>query len=466
MKRLYIVKLLCLLLICTFISGCQETPQEDLVKNKKEQDLEQEMKANQPTGESYAQTAEILEPVPTHYTDEFEADGVAVLVDADVHIPDTDKIVSEKVKPAAMTQEQIKQVIHYFVGDAACYPIGTAVSKEEIMDEIISLKQEISLLECGAQSSINEGDGTLDEQLSQLKEQLKKSEELYTAEADKEAAPIAVDDITFDEKGAIELQSDLGRAEKARILIYKDTDRGDRIEFMNYSPAYNAVEGAWSVDISEEEAGNKAQEVIQALELGDLEIVGIEKKAQVVDGNIVGYYDISYKRKIGGLENFYLEEKTSVQTDRAEPLEEYSAHMGQTQDNIQVDASGVIGMNMNLPPRVIESINKDVAISSFDQMKEFLAANIMNKSWKAPGEKTYLKITQIYLSSMYVVNKNNNQEYLTVPVWDFCGYSYWESMPENSVYNLEKLDKESIYKTTYLTLNAIDGSVVSRQAGY
>lgn len=465
MKKSFTAAILSLVLVS--LTGCQETPKEDLVKNKKEQDLEQEMKTSRKTEEDSARTAEILASVPAHYQEEMEADGVTVQVDADVHIPDTDKIISEKVKPSEMTQEQIENTIRYFAGDAACYPLGAVASKEELMDEIISLRQEIALLESGEQSAINEGDGTPEEQIAELKAQLKESEELYESSAEEgAAAPVSIQGITFDENGSIELQSDLGRAEEARILIYKDADRGDRIEFVNYSPAYNAVEGEWSADISGEEAVNKAQEVIKALELGDLEVMGMEKKAQVVDGSIVGYYDISYKRKTEGLDNFYLQENVSVQTDQAEPLEEYSAHMEQTKDNIQVDATGVIGMNMTMPPQVTERMNEDVSICSFDQVKEFLASNIMNKSWKAPGEKTYLKITQIYLSYMYVINKNNNQEYLTIPVWDFCGYSYGESFPENSVYNLEKTDKESIYKTTYLTINAVDGSIVSRQAGY
>lgn len=466
MKKSITAAILSLVLIS--LTGCQETPKEDLVKNKKEQDLEQEMKNNaQKTEQDSAGTAENLASVPAHYQYEMEADGVTVQVDADVHIPDTDKIISEKVKPSEMTQEQIENTIRYFAGDAACYPLGAVASKEELMDEIISLRQEIALLESGEQSAINEGDGTQEEQLAELKAQLKKSEELYDSGTEEgEAAPVSIQGITFDENGSIELQSDLGRAEAARIFLYKDADRGDRVEFMNYSPAYNAVEGEWSADISREEAVNKAQEVIQTLELGDLEVMGIEEKAQVVDGNIVGYYDISYKRKRGGLDNFYLQEKASVQTDQAETPEEYSAHMEQTKDMIQVDASGVIGMNVTMPPQIMECMNEDVSICSFEQVKEFLASNIINKSWKAPGEKTYLKITQIYLSYMYVVNKNNNREYLTIPVWDFCGYAYWESMPENSVYNLEKTDKESIYKTTYLTINAVDGSIISRQAGY
>jgi len=461
MKRLFIGVLLSFLIAC--FSGCQITPEEDLIKNKKEQDLEQELKSGQ-VKEEFGQMADILASFPEHYQDEFEMDGVSVQVDAEIHIPGAEKIISEKVKPAVISQDQIKKTIQYFVGDTACYPFGAAGSKEELMDSIVSIKQQIAILESGSGIEINEGDGTSEEQLEILKEQLKEHEELYLTEEDVE--PVSIDEIDFDENGAIEIQSNLGRAEAARLLFYEYPDLGSLVEFVNYSPSENAVDDNPPIDISEEEAENKAAEAIQELGYGDLEVMGIEKKSQVVNGEIIGFFDISYKRNIGGLQNFYLEEVGKVQTDLEEPVEEYIALMGQTKGNIQIDDTGIIGMSITMPPQVIERLNDNIAICDFDQMKRYLASNIQKKSWEIPGEKRYLKITHIYLSAMYVVNKNNNQEYLTVPVWDFCGYSYPESIPDSSLYNLEKIDKESIYKATYLTFNAIDGSIVSRKSGY
>ena len=461
MRRLFMSVIIIFLIAC--FSGCQETPKEDFVKNKKEQDLEQELKAGQVKEES-AQMAEIRASFPEHYQDEFELDGVSVQIDAKIDISDIETIVSEKVKPAVMPLEHIKKMIYYFVGDTECYPLGVAGSKEELMDSIISLKQQISMLESGSDLTINEGDGAPEEQLESLKEQLKEHEELYLVEEDDQS--VSVEKIDFDENGAIELQSNLGRAEAARLFFYDDPDRGTRVEFMNYSPSYNDIDDNPPIEISEEKAINKAAEVIQELGLGALSVMGIEQKSQVVDGEIIGFYDISYKRELGGLQNLQLEEAAVVQTDLDESAEEYIALMGQTKENIQIDDTGIIGMNVTMAPQVIERLSDNIAICDFDQMKQYLASNIAQKSWKIPGEKRYLKITQIYLSAMYVINKNNNQEYLTVPVWDFCGYAYPESIPESSLHNLEKIDKESIYKTTYLTFNAIDGSIVSRTSGY
>ena len=64
MRRLFIGVIIIFLIAC--FSGCQETSKEDFVKNKKEQDLEQELKAGQVKEES-AQMAEIRASFSEHY---------------------------------------------------------------------------------------------------------------------------------------------------------------------------------------------------------------------------------------------------------------------------------------------------------------------------------------------------------------------------------------------------------------
>lgn len=464
MKKILVGLLVCILIIS--FSGCQETPEHDLVKNKREQDLELEMKIRQNEEGDDSKGLETLSSFPEYYQEKIEIDGLILDIEANFNISNTDRIISEKVKPGAFSIDTIREIMDYFVGDSICYPLGTVGSKEEVMDTIVSIKQQIAALENGSVLDINEGDGTTEEQLRILKEQLKEHEKLY-ADAD-DSEPISIETIDFDEKGAIEVQCNLGREEAARLLFYEDLDRGTRFEFINYIPAYNTVDKKQAVEISEKEAIQKASQVIQRWGLGNLEVMEVEKKSQIVDGAIVGFYDISYKRNVSGLQNIQLEQAATIQSDLVEPeaQEEYSARLGQMKENIQVDNTGIIGMNITSPPVVLECINDNVTILGLEQLKEHLKSGIANKSWKIPGEKTYLKITNIYLSTMYIVNKNNNEEYITVPVWDFCGYSYSENMPENSLYNLKKIDKESVYKTTYLTLNAVDGSIISRSSGY
>ena len=86
----------------------------------------------------------------------------------------------------------------------------------------------------------------------------------------------------------------------------------------------------------------------------------------------------------------------------------------------------------------------------------------MEKSCREDISENY----RIYLCSMYAVNKNSSQEYFTLPVWDFCGYSYGEDTPEDTAAHLARLAQDGDQELTFLTLNALDGSMVSRKTGY
>ena len=156
-----------------------------------------------------------------------------------------------------------------------------------------------------------------------------------------------------------------------------------------------------------------------------------------------------------------------VQTDTGDSSEDdYMAHMEQENGRIQVDESGIIGVQMDLPPQEISTVNENVQLMDFETVCRKFKENIGNRVYSASGATAHLEITNIYLTSMYVLNKGNSGEYLTVPVWDFCGYIYDEETPENAVYSMKQKDEENAYKVSYLTLNGIDGSVISRYNGY
>ena len=466
LKRLSVILIFVSLLAS--LSGCQKTPDEALVKNKKGENLEQEIRDSSlketPKGEENER-----DTFPEHYQDEFEVNGVVVQVDADIILPDTGKIASEKIIPQNFSAEQVREFIRYFAGENNCYPLNVAGSKEEIENQIVLIRQQIAELKKNGAAGINEGDGTAQEQIAVLEEELKQYEEYYQQAG--ESQPVDINEVSFDENGAIELQTYLGRASRALLLCYDYDEMGTLFEFLNYSSALNADEEKLEVGITKEEAWAMASEVIEELNLGDLRMKDIKIKGQVVDGRITGYYDILCQRNWGGLPNRRIDEAPVVQTDLPVSQEEqeteiYSPIMGQNDESIQVDETGVIGMSVTAPPEAVETLNEDVAVCGFDELKEYFRENIGKKSWKNPAGKTYLKITRIYLSSMYAVNKNSSQEYFTLPVWDFCGYSYGEDTPEDTAAHLARLAQDGDQELTFLTLNALDGSMVSRKTGY
>lgn len=436
-------------ILTCLLTACQETPKEDIVKNKAESNLEDEVQQSTQEDTEEDSSTKISEQYPEQWTESWEAGNMVVDVQAEVHIPEVSEIVSKKVMPAVMSQEQA---------------------------------QEIESLKNGTDdSAILQGDGDVSQQIEELQSQLKEDEKKYTAMDEQNTQP--VDEVAFDSDDAIELQADLGRDETAKLYLYNDDDRGASINFVNYIEAENVVtadstvgntqednkttEKEAELNLSEEEAESRAETLLEELQLGKHRVVKIEEKTQLLHGSRVGYYEISYSRDVDGMDNLYMEAAAEVQTDTGDSSEDdYMAHMEQENGRIQVDESGIIGVQMDLPPQEISTVNENVQLMDFETVCRKFKENIGNRVYSASGATSHLEITNIYLTSMYVLNKGNSGEYLTVPVWDFCGYIYDEETPENAVYSMKQKDEENAYKVSYLTLNGIDGSVISRYNGY
>ena len=436
-------------ILTCLLTACQETPKEDIVKNKAESNLEDEVQQNTQTDTKENSSTKISEQYPEQWTENWEDGDMVVDVQAEVHIPEVSEIVSKKVMPAVMSQEQA---------------------------------QEIESLKNGTDdSAILQGDGDVSQQIEELQSQLKEDEKKYTAMDEQNTQP--VDEVAFDSDDAIELQADLGRDETAKLYLYNDDDGGASINFVNYIEADNVVtadstvgntqednkttEKEAELNLSEEEAESRAETLLEELQLGKHRVVKIEEKTQLLHGSRVGYYEISYSRDVDGMDNLYMEAAAEVQTDTGDSSEDdYMAQKKKLKSRIQVDDSGIIAVQMDMPPQEISTVNENVQLMDFETVCRKFKENIGNRVYSASGATAHLEITNIYLTSMYVLNKGNSGEYLTVPVWDFCGYIYDEETPENAVYSMKQKDEENAYKVSYLTLNGIDGSVISRYNGY
>ena len=167
LKRLSVILIFVSLLAS--LSGCQKTPDEALVKNKKGENLEQEIRDSSlketPKGEENER-----DTFPEHYQDEFEVNGVVVQVDADIILPDTGKIASEKIIPQNFSAEQVREFIRYFAGENNCYPLNVAGSKEEIENQIVLIRQQIEELKKNGAAGLNDGDGQDQEQIAAQEE--------------------------------------------------------------------------------------------------------------------------------------------------------------------------------------------------------------------------------------------------------------------------------------------------------
>lgn len=122
------------------------------------------------------------------------------------------------------------------MGDADAYYADNGVTKENLQEEIIAIRQEIESLKNGTDdSAILQGDGDVSQQIEELQSQLKEDEKKYTAMDEQNTQP--VDEVAFDSDDAIELQADLGRWKRQNYICIMTMIRGASINFVNYIEA-------------------------------------------------------------------------------------------------------------------------------------------------------------------------------------------------------------------------------------
>ncbi|HZJ83455.1 MAG TPA: DUF6034 family protein, partial [Clostridia bacterium] len=84
--------------------------------------------------------------------------------------------------------------------------------------------------------------------------------------------------------------------------------------------------------------------------------------------------------------------------------------------------------------------------------------------WDSDEMYSYeMKVTEARLGLMRVTEKDVGDSGLIIPVWDFFGTLTLKGKPGQP--NPSEGDQHYIY-TSFLTINAIDGSIIDRELGY
>ena len=134
-------------------------------------------------------------------------------------------------------------------------------------------------------------------------------------------------------------------------------------------------------------------------------------------------------------------------------------------------------MNMILtsltePSGEMKRIQEGAELIAFDEIMDILRQQILIQgAWNGVVEVKSRKlfIDEITLGYMKIAVPDNPDEFILTPVWDFFGYQ--EAEYDEDTYTGLILDENNRYRTrdfrhSYLTINAIDGSIIDRSLGY
>lgn len=500
MKKYYVLTMI--LVAAIGMSGCQNSPDKSIVKNKNMDKLIEEA---QKDGENCGKL-EDMKQYETYQT-KIQDDSlkVTVNVDAKVDIPQTDKLSVMRVKQTPITQEFLDMVKEKLIGNETIYDGGITrrMTKKEIEEAIQGIKREMELLkESGvdieeSQKRIDDWEKkykTAPKDLNVKRDGIVSDGKMKSAKEMLEKNP--EDDFytwhySLNQNGDVFYGITDGADGKYKSLyVQNNEDYGNCLRFHSGRHGYEFIAAAdtegtrFGVDtygstldeagkdtsseeenlqefqdekasISEEEAKAVAEKILKEIGLtnfvysdGGLYDEITEIKQATTGWNITGYrnvYILRYMRNIDGAAVIYASESKHTEGWQGE---DYSKKIWPTECvEFRVNDDGIIGFSYNTPIEITDTVVEKSSLKSFEEIKDIFETMVVVTNAKENME-TVLNVNRVVLGYSRISEKDSFDTGLLVPVWEF-----------------QNIGKDGT-RETILTINAIDGSVIDRTLGY
>jgi|GEM_PF-4460739 len=471
--------LLSVLLGVTFIfaAACRPTPAKEIVVNKGADGLANliEQKTNGLFKIDAATWKEEFKIYESHYAKV----PVYVFVDAVIRVPDTDKFPVANIKQRNFNKSDLKTATDiFFKGDIK---LGGSeyMTAEEITQAILDIKRTIHKLQIDPESDSKGAIANLEYKIKEYEYRLSNSKEFS------ELTDIDWDKIDYD-IGSVALSS-LDNAKTSTISIETSENSGEcRMAYFENKYYYLLNSGGMSVYQPFSEARPKGTQIdlAQAKELADGAAAKFDEDMRYYGYSICAKEDIQGMWEAESLVEkecyvlHYTRQIRNVPTTYASQSAQYSAEYGKPWNyeflTFFIDDTGIIAFIWDNPKRVSEIVNNSVAMLPFEDIKEHFKRQISIRNASMDNlsdyyDHTTFKIDRIELGMTIVKKKDTDDEFMAVPAWDFFGNYSW-TYTDKALEEWKEPNKTYETKTwpqlSELTINAIDGSVIDRSAGY
>lgn len=476
------------LVLTSFMIGCQPTPKNPIIINKGN--------SNNFSGQNSEPSSQVLPTkyeTPSNYQATYNREGskLELNINASVSIPNVNAFPVTSIKPTKFTQEQVNNMVKVLFQGKTVYNAGGPITKSELEDCLIVAKAELAKGEKDPSSGYDVED---------LKKTIKGIEaEIQNApvKVDKKIASLQLHTNEYNEI-RLDVKADLGKNKDATLTLmnkesgnqndcyarFKNTnDDGTYYCFDDWHVARNTP---LNLKVSKDEAINQAKKLLNDLNITDMDIVEVlpgivggseESDASEISNNPKCYM-IYFMRTVGGIPYTYgntLDMKGSFIAPGS-----YAPPWGPEQILVCIDDSGVAEFNWQYPAAVTDTINKSITLLPFDKIMNIFDEQIFVKSAEQGDDtlKNYTyNIDKVILGLGCIQSKDNQDEYLLIPVWNFFGsiqYNYDIDAvgKEIAAFDPSKVDEEKQYYEqlnskpmiydykSFITINAIDGSLV------
>lgn len=490
--------------------GCQKAPESEIVVHK---DMDKMIEDAARTDENRVDVEDI-KAEEENRTENYKADisneslGVTVHVDAEVEVPETDRLSVFRVKKRDFTEADVETVKNYLIGDEPMYDACAADvrTKNIIEQEIASLRQEFDNLKAEHPNSPALVDyPQMFEELQQEYENAPDSLNLTQYPSDMHFKYVpdmangnefldfwewqntlsgrdVVFNITGDGKTLFYAQNNIDHGNKMNYLrvASNDSDVLKSISsnltvicgVMPFTTNFNFISNGIlthgylidsfkkipdiTANLSLDEAKKQAEDFLSAVGIDDFAFYEGDKYSVLCQAVLPYYqesYILKYYRNIDGVFFNQTSGGKFIQSGNGESFRKQ--FWGEESVEIYVNDAGIVNMSWNEPIEITETVVENSSMKPFSEIKETFEQMMPIVAATYDDRTPVINIDKVSLSYSRISEKDDFESGLVIPVWSFYG--------TNSEITNDKY--EPVYQVQ-MSINAIDGSVIDSALGY
>lgn len=476
-------------------TGCAQTPDSSLVKPKGSKAVDAYTEADDVSGskgeasesknddgsESKITIRNLID-APQNYKSHVEDDSAKLVVntDASVEIPEVEKISAISVTAAEVTQELLDRITNAFFSEAKLYTIDSyyVKTKDEIKKTLDELKEDVANGNLDPYNYGTDDDGNY---VYDIYEDIETWEQEYETAPEKktltEAKPVAgnffdcIAQMPDDSQYYYIISFD--GSDTLSVKIKKAANKGgEKIpeDAMWCDYGYSEEEEKpteESIGLSLDEAKKLVKEKVEKMGITDLQFsnwnyaVCKSFEGDNSSANFGNGYRIDYARTINGVPVTQTIADGGALEDMDSTMETWSYESL----CFYVDKDGIESMTYSNPYTIGKIKTENLNLLSFSEVmkiyeKMMVVTNADNMQYE--NSRVY-NIDRIVLGYARIYEPSTDAHTgVLIPVWDFFG-----SMTSESEYNGETESNTSKDPNeSFLTINAVDGSIIDRNLGY
>jgi len=431
-----------MLIVCFFTIGCQSTPENAVVINKNEGVLESKIEQEVSPNQLFDIPGSIKENV-------YGSEGkYSINIDASVEKIKLSEYPVYLITCNDFKQTEVDMVIKYFFKDSPLYDQNYIRSKSMILDRIVQVKAEIHNMS---------GEDSDDLEAAQ--------NELNNLEREYKTAPDTAQRTQITSTLTIPSDADYESLKACADLGYKDLSTihvSNRLKFQSIhimvdksryyiSSALLIDKNPEGQEMTREEAKNKAEEALDAMGIENMTAINVQ--TGITEDQKKQGYVVTFRRSVNGLP---IALNTILNYSEKQDM---SAKWRSDLITVRLDDNGISDFSWSDKGEIQKELTSDVELLTFENIIDIARQQLKNKfSWIETNNNNSfhnIHVDRIVLEYTCIQQKDNADNYLLVPTWNFYG-----GIQDKNVNGITREQTGLRKDICVLSINAIDGSVI------